>query len=117
MASSKVIYLGIKGSVIALDSSSGAQIWATHLEGIDFVNVVLDGDNLYATTHGEIFCLDPLDGSSRWSNGLKGFGYGLCTIATETISPGNLINIIAEAKRQCDAAAAAAANSTSVAST
>ena len=113
MAASKIIYLGIKGTVIALDSSSGAQIWATSLVGSEFVNVVLDGDNLYATTHGEIFCLDPIDGKNRWHNKLKGFGYGLCSVASETITPGNLLNLFAEFKRQRDAAAAASAQSAS----
>ena len=108
MTRSKNIYLGIKGSVIALDSSSGAQIWSTHLAGSDFVNVVLDGENLYAATHGEIFCLNPIDGKDRWHNKLKGFGYGLCSIASETITTGNLLSLIAEVKRQKGAAAATA---------
>jgi outer membrane protein assembly factor BamB len=107
MPSSKVIYLGIKGSVIALDASSGNQIWTSSLIGSDFVNVVLDGDNLYATTQGEIFCLNPVDGQGRWSNKLKGFGLGLCSIASETITPGNLLNLVAEFKRQSEAATAA----------
>ncbi len=108
MPGSKVIYLGIKGSVIALDTSSGSQIWATHLEGCDFVNVVLDGDKLYATTHGEVFCLNPANGEPIWHNKLKGFGYGLCSIAGETITPGAILNLVAEVQRRQAAAAQAA---------
>ncbi|MEO7299312.1 MAG: PQQ-binding-like beta-propeller repeat protein [Verrucomicrobiota bacterium] len=108
MASSKVIYLGIKGSVVALDSASGAQLWTGHLAGSDFVNVVLDGDNLYATTHGKIFCLDPTNGAGRWSNPLKGMGYGLCSIASESVTPTSLLNIVAEVNRQRAAATQAA---------
>lgn len=109
MAQSKIIYLGIKGSVIALEASTGGESWATHLTGSDFVNVVLDGDNLYATTHGEIFCLDPETGESRWHNPLKGYGWGLVSIATENISPSALLALVAE-KRRRDAQAAASSS-------
>ena len=44
MAQSKIIYLGVKGSVMALDSTTGQQVWLTQLKGTEFVNVVLDGD-------------------------------------------------------------------------
>jgi outer membrane protein assembly factor BamB len=81
MSRSKIIYLGIKGSVIAMDSATGQPIWTVHLKGSDFVNLVLDGNNLYATTQGEIFCLDPLTGDGRWHNKLVGFGCGLVSIA------------------------------------
>lgn len=106
MPSSKIIYLGIKGSVIALDSGTGQQLWATHLKGSDFVNVVLDGDSLYAATYGEIFCLDPATGAGRWHNPLKGFGLGLVSVAAESISPSALLNVMQE-KRRRDAQAAA----------
>ena len=44
-----LIYLGIKGSVLALDRRTGSEVWRTPLKGADFVNVVLDGDALFAT--------------------------------------------------------------------
>jgi len=93
MPHSKVIYLGIKGSVIAMDAATGRQLWSVHLKGGSFVNVVLDGDNLYGTTAGEIFCLDRRTGEGRWHNKLSGFGYGLISIAGEGVAPNqNLIN-------------------------
>ena len=112
MPSSKVVYVGIKGTVLALNSSSGEQLWATHLKGSDFVHVVLDGDNLYATTQGEIFCMNPEDGTARWANELRGMGFGLAGIATES-APNALLMLLAEKHRQ-DAAAAAASTSTAV---
>ncbi len=105
MPQSKVIYLGIKGTVIAMDAATGQRLWATNLTGSDFVNVVLDGDNLYAATHGEIFCLDPRTGDGRWHDGLKGFGYGLVSIATENASSAGILALMQE-KRRRDAAAA-----------
>ena len=110
MPSSKVIYVGIKGSVVALEAATGRQLWATHLVGQGFVNVVLDGAKLYATSYGEIFCLDPKTGNGLWHNELKGFGRGLATIASETITPGTLVSLVEEIQRQEAAAASAAAS-------
>jgi outer membrane protein assembly factor BamB len=75
------VYLGIRGTVVALDRDSGAELWRTPLKGWNFVNLTLDGDNLFATTYGEIYCLDPVSGHIRWNNPLRGLGYGLVSIA------------------------------------
>lgn len=104
-----VIFLGIKGEVTALDRATGAELWQTFLKGSDFVNLVLDGDNLYATTKGEIFCLDPATGALRWHNPLKGRGYGLVTIATA--SSGQTVPMAEKRRRDQAAAGAAAAGS------
>jgi outer membrane protein assembly factor BamB len=112
MPRSKIIYLGIKGSVIALDPDNGRQLWATHLKGSDFVNVALDGDRLYAATYGEIFCLDPISGEGLWHNPLKGFGLGLVSIATESLPASALLTLVAEKRRrQAEAASSASAAS------
>jgi outer membrane protein assembly factor BamB len=103
-----LIYVGIRGSVVALNRATGAQVWATHLKGSDFVNVVLDEDRLLAITHGEIFCLDPVQGNSLWHNPLKGFGLGLATLATEKPCPeAPPMPALAESRRQQEAQAAA----------
>jgi outer membrane protein assembly factor BamB len=107
MTQSKVIYLGVKGSVMALDSATGAQLWTTPLKGAEFVNVVLDGGNLFATARGEIFCLDPQSGGIRWHKPLKGYGLGLITIAGDGI-PQNISATTAEKRRRDDQQAAAA---------
>jgi outer membrane protein assembly factor BamB len=114
MAQSKVIYLGVKGSVVAVNSTTGQPVWETALKGNDFVNVVLDGDNLFAATRGEIFCLDPQSGGIRWHNPLRGYGWGLITIVGDDI-PQNITAITAE-KRRRDQQQAAAASSASAAS-
>ena len=100
MALSRFIYLGIKGSVVALNSANGEQLWATKLTGSDYVNVVLDGNNLYAATQGEIFCLEPRTGSIRWHNPLKGYGLGLVSIAGEGMIQN--LSSLAEEKRRRD---------------
>jgi hypothetical protein len=37
-----LVYIGIKGSVVALNRATGDEVWATHLKGSDFVNVVVE---------------------------------------------------------------------------
>ena len=101
MSHSNIIYLGIKGSVVAMNAGTGEQLWTVHLKSSDFVNVVLDGDNLYAATQGEIFCLNPQTGVGRWHNKLKGFGWGLVSIAGEGIAPSPPL-LQAEEKRRRD---------------
>jgi outer membrane protein assembly factor BamB len=82
-----LVYIGIKGTVLALDRRTGVEQWRTPLKGAYFVNVALDGDVLLATSRGEIFGLDPLTGRIRWHNPLKGMGWGLITIAGTSIGP------------------------------
>jgi outer membrane protein assembly factor BamB len=104
-----LVFVGIKGSVVALDRSSGEQVWAAHLKGSDFVNVVVQNGVILASCHGEVYCLDPLTGNGLWHNPLKGFGVGLATIATEgNVESGNAA-LMAE-KRGRDQAAVVAAS-------
>ena len=110
MKTSDLIFLGIKGSVVALYRSTGQQAWETRLKGMDFVNIVLEDDKVIATCCGEIFCLDALEGEALWHNPLKGFGRGLATIAT-CQNPGSGNEPALAEKRRRDQAAAAAAGS------
>lgn len=103
--STNAIFVGIKGTVLALDRATGTELWRAELKGTDFVNVVVDTDSLYATTKGEIFCLDPASGHIRWHNRLQGLGWGLVTIGT----PYGWQMTAIEQKRRRDAQATAAA--------
>ena len=109
MKTSDLVFIGIKGSVVALDRATGQQVWATHLKGYDFVNVLLEDRAILASCCGEIFCLDPLTGNALWHNRLKGFGTGLATIATEHNPGDGNAPVLAEKQRR-DAAASAAAS-------
>jgi len=102
----RFIYLGIRGSVLALNPVTGMPVWERKLKGAEFVNVILDGNNLLAATRGEVFCLDPESGTIRWHNPLKGYGWGLVSITTAN-APGNPL-LAAEKQRQDEEAAAAA---------
>jgi outer membrane protein assembly factor BamB len=111
----KMIYLGVKGSVVAVDSATGQLVWETDLKGVDFVNVIIDGNNLFATTRGEIYCLDPQGGGIRWHNPLKGYGLGLVTIAADGVAPNTAV-IAAEKRRRDQEQASTAASSTAATS-
>ena len=104
----KVVFVGIKGTALALDRATGREIWRTELKGSDFVNMVLDGGELFATTRGEVFCLDPATGRIRWNNPLKGMGWGLVTIATPEASS---VAVMAEHRRRQEAAASSDSSS------
>ena len=82
MAQISMLFIGINGIVLALDRATGQEVWRSKLKGSQFVNVALDGGELYATTLGEIFRLDPETGHVRWNNKLSGLGRGLVTMAT-----------------------------------
>jgi outer membrane protein assembly factor BamB len=101
----QLVFIGIKGSVVALNRATGQQVWTTHLKGSNFVNGVLQDGALLASCCGEIVCLDPLTGIGMWHNPLKGFGIGLATIATQS-NPGESNAAVLAEKRRRDAAAA-----------
>ena len=92
------IFIGIKGSVVAVDRGTGDTMWSTHLKGSQFVTVSVDEGNVFAGTSGHLFCLDPSTGYVRWTNELKGFGFGLVSIAGADSSA-----LFGEYKRRRDA--------------
>ena len=85
-----LVYIGIKTSVLALDRKTGEVRWTVKLP-VKFAggsvgglaNVFCDGDALFASSCGEIFCLDPKTGGIVWQNQLKKMGTGFVSIASE----------------------------------
>ena len=106
MRTSDLVFIGIKGSVVAVDRATGQQVWATHLKGSDFVNVIVQDEAVLASCYGEIFCLDAPTGHARWHNPLKGFGTGLATIATDHNLGSGIPPVLAEKRRRDEQAAA-----------
>ncbi len=103
-----LLYIGIAGTVLAIDRASGKEVWRVKLKG-DFVNVTLDREGLFAAAHGELYCLDPATGDVRWHNPLKGMGYGMVTFATAGNS-----QVVAHKKQDEEDAVAAAPTSSSM---
>jgi outer membrane protein assembly factor BamB len=108
MAQMKLIYVGIKGAVLALEKASGSRVWETKLKGDSYTTVLVDGGRVFAGARGEVFCLDAATGRILWHDPLTGFGWGLVSLATDTAcsSPTST-----EELRRREAAAAAASSS------
>jgi outer membrane protein assembly factor BamB len=113
MKTTDLIFIGIRGSVVALNRNTGVQEWATHLKGYSFVNVVVEDDRVIATCYGEAFCLEPLNGGKLWHNPLKGFGMGLATIATEHNPGGGFAPLLEEKRRRDQQTASSSTAATS----
>jgi outer membrane protein assembly factor BamB len=104
--SPSVIFTGIKGHVVALDRTTGSELWRTKLKGADFVNLTSDGVHIIAGTGGEVFCLDPATGSLLWRNPMKGLGFGVVSLLAGS-DKGNS-TAAAESHRRAQARQAAA---------
>lgn len=103
-ARSNMIAVGIKGTVLAIDRDTGETLWSTALKGSDFVNVSLEGGDVFASSKGRLYRLDSTTGDIRWCNELPGLGWGIVSIAGADGAAS-----VAEKQRR-DAAAAAAAS-------
>src|SRR5512137_643718 len=77
-----LVYVGIRGCVVALDRESGELVWSAELHrGSSFVPIVVDGSRVFAASGGEVTCLDAATGALLWHNPLKGFGMGYAMLA------------------------------------
>ncbi|MFK8010808.1 MAG: PQQ-binding-like beta-propeller repeat protein [Marinicellaceae bacterium] len=77
------LYLGIKGSVVCIEKSSGKELWSTKLKSMHITNIICLSGQIFAYTKGHLFCIDKDFGKIIWENSLPGYGYGPCIFATE----------------------------------
>ena len=106
------VYLGMKGSVMAIDRKNGSIVWETKLSGSGMVNVVWDDGLLLAHTRGELYAVVPENGRIAWKNDLPGKGYGMGTFASPTLSSGDqqaMVMEIIQAQQRSAAASGGAA--------
>jgi outer membrane protein assembly factor BamB len=78
-----ILVIGTNGHVLAIAGDSGDELWRTKLRnavGLSAVNVLLDGDKIFAGSSGHIYCLDALTGKILWQNDLKGMGYSVISL-------------------------------------
>jgi len=96
------VFVGISGHVVALEVTTGREVWRTKLSGRSFVTTGVSDGKVLAGTRGHLYALDPVTGAVLWENPMKGLGYGLIgmpgSAGTEAAS--------IEATRQRQAAAA-----------
>jgi outer membrane protein assembly factor BamB len=98
------LVIGIGSHVVAIERSTGEELWRTRLRHATIVTVHVDGPHVFAGASGELFCLDRASGALLWHNKLRGLGVGLVAFGG---------NGAAEAQSQYDAQAAMAASSSS----
>ena len=74
---SDVVFIGLGSHAVAIQASSGKELWRMKLKSATFVTIAMEGDKLYAGAGGELFCLDASSGQILWHNKLKGLGLGV----------------------------------------
>jgi outer membrane protein assembly factor BamB len=75
--STSTLIIGVGGHAVAIDPTTGDELWRTKLKGSSFVTVRRGPGRVFAGTRGELFCLDEATGAILWRNRLGGLGYGL----------------------------------------
>ena len=109
-----LLFVGIKGRVLALDRHSGTTLWETKIKGgafgDSFVNLFFDRGSVFAASGGVLFCLDAATGRIMWKNPLKGCGYGIATVASVAGSSGNTAGIAYKFNQDATASSSAAAS-------
>jgi outer membrane protein assembly factor BamB len=98
------VFVGTRGTVVAVDRATGETLWSSALKGSDFVDVMIVDGDVYAASKGRLYRLDPASGAVLWRNDLPGMGWGIVSIAGSHGAP-------AAEKARRDAAAAAASAS------
>ncbi len=78
----QLIFVGLRGYVIALHRDTGEIVWNCSELNSGPISLLLDGDRLIASTNGYIYCLDPLTGRVLWNNPLRGYGVGIAHLVS-----------------------------------
>lgn len=78
----QLIFVGLRGYVIALDRDTGEIVWDNSELDSGPVSLLLDGDRLIVSTNGYIYCLNPLTGRVVWNNPLRGYGIGIAHLVS-----------------------------------
>lgn len=102
------LYIGIGGHVVAINTSSGEEIWRTGIKSSSYVTICVVGTEVYAGSGGELFCLSAASGELLWKNKLKGLGTGLIAFAGSEMSAASMQ--AAQAEEAASAAAVIAAS-------
>jgi outer membrane protein assembly factor BamB len=82
MTVDQLIFVGFNGYAVALNRETGEIVWSNNKLQSGHVTFLLDEDRLIVSTNGYIFCLNPLTGEILWQNPMKGYGYGVASLAS-----------------------------------
>ena len=78
----QLIFVGLRGYVVALDRDTGKIVWCNSKLHSGYVSMLLDGDRLIVSCDGYMYCLHPLTGEVLWHNPLSGFGTGVAHLTS-----------------------------------
>ena len=81
-----VLFVGMGGAVYALNKLTGVRLWRTALGGAGPVLILVEENQLYASTAGHVCRIDPTTGNLLWDNAMPGAGFGLGILATSGTS-------------------------------
>lgn len=114
MTVDQLIFVGFNGHVAALSRDTGEIVWSNdqmrNYSG--HITFLLDEDRLIVSSNGYIYCLDPLTGQILWHNPMKGYGYGIASLASVRGSSMQVIVQQAAAQEAAAAQSAATAHTT-----
>jgi outer membrane protein assembly factor BamB len=105
--SSNIIFVGVKGHVVAINKEDGTTLWQTKLNGgltsgDRFVSLLVEPDKVYAHTYGELYCLATATGAILWKNALEGLSFDIASLASEGISSPSLPALAVRKRSQSD---------------
>ena len=111
----EVAYMGVKGTVVAVDVATGKERWRTYVRSSTITNVAPCDKVVLVYAKGHLFGLDKENGRILWENQLEGLGYGYGIIGVEGGQSAAATS--AAAQQQQAAAASGAAVAASAAAT
>lgn len=79
-----LLFVSFNSRVFALNRDTGNLLWnwKSSKGRSNYVSILVDDEQLFVSIDGYTYCLDPYTGREIWFNPLKGFGYGIPTLAT-----------------------------------
>ena len=111
MTVDQLIFVGFNGYIAALNRDTGDIVWSNkQMKHKGSVIFLLDEDRLIASINGYIYCLNPLTGEILWHNPMKGYGWGIASLAS--VRGSSMQVIVHQAAAQEQAAQSAAITST-----
>lgn len=83
-----LLFVSFNSRVAALNRDTGALLWhwKSSKGRSNYVSILVDDEQLFVSIDGYTYCLDPYTGREIWFNPLKGFGYGIPTLATADLN-------------------------------
>lgn len=107
----ELLYVATKKFISALDPADGTEVWRTKLPDVNsgVITLLIRGDDVFAGTHGHVFCLSRADGHIVWQNDLPKMGYQHVILAMEGADSAQQSIVAATELQEQEAAASGAA--------